>query len=132
MKRLPERCAVDAFFAHLGADCSASSSPLDAGSDTGSVSIGAVEVLTRSLVADELEVVIEPIPIDFGLQPHTSFCFGTKADDEAAVALVLIGIGGTIEGVGTIAFLAVACLQVDAEVGCVVVALKVCVALLEV
>ena len=84
------------------------------------MNIATVEVLTGSGVANEFEIIVEAVPIDFGTEAHTALAFCGKGGDDTGIALILIGIGCGIEGVGSVGLLAIAGLKVYSKIGSVI------------
>ena len=64
-----------------------------------------VEVLAEGGAVYEFEIVEGTVPEDLRREVEASLCLCADAGHEASVALVLVGVAGTVERVGAIAFL---------------------------
>ena len=103
---LAQACAEHILLTEVCTDGSASAPPVELRAHLHAEHIKPVEVFAKGFAMHQFKVVIHAVPVDSGGELHTSLRLGTHAGRISFIAFILVRIGCTVEGIGTIGFLA--------------------------
>lgn len=120
---LPQVRTQDVLVTQECRDSRLAEGPGDVSAGLEAIDVCAVEVLAEGSAADKLEVVVGALPEELRGEVEAPLRLGADAGHEPTVALVLVGIGGAVEGVGSVALLREAELPVEPQRVVLVVAL---------
>ena len=115
--------AQDTLLTQFGTQRCLAAPPVEVASGLDAIHISLVEVLAELLSAHELEIVIGAVPIYLRGEVELALGLSLHRDEVALVALILVGIGCAVEGVGSVGLLREAELPVEGHVPVAEVAL---------